>query len=378
MFERVYLAGALAFLTLKAVTLLVNAASFPRLRSCPDQTTSDRISILVPARNEAENLRHTLPGLMTQGAFEVLLLDDQSQDQTAQVALQLGATVLKGHALPYGWLGKSWACWQLAAQARGDVLVFTDADVRWHEGALRAVHDTLMRHRADLLTVLPRPEGLTVGARLLTPLVDAVVLSYLPYPLLQSALPLATTANGQVMAFRRSAYLASGGHAKVRGDMLEDTQLARHLKATGGRVVQALGQDWIGVRMYGSYPDSVQGFGKNAVGVHLESRGLLVMLGLWHLMVYTVPWLLLLGGWGWTVVRVVGVLERTVVNVITGRKGPGDLAEGLLGPLTPLFALPAYVMALQPTVSWKGRQYRQQPARLKPFLRVGIHSKEQR
>lgn len=355
----VYLGAALGFLALKGATLLLNAGVFPRLRPQAVPPDSPRVSILIPARDEAHNLPLTLPGVLAQGADEVLVLDDGSGDGTAEVARGLGARVLMGRPLPPGWFGKPWACQQLAGAANGDVLIFTDADVRWHPGALGAVLHELAAREADLLTVLPRPEDLSPGARLLTPLVDAVVLCLLPYPLLQTRCPLATTANGQVMAFRREAYAALGGHACVRAEMLEDTVFARRLKARGGRVTQALGQACVGVRMYGGYPESVAGFGKNAVGVHLNSRVLMVTLGLWHGAVYTLPWLIPARSSAWQVLRLAGLLERALVNLVTGRRTPADLAEGLLGPLTPLFALPAYRLALRRRVAWKGREYTQ-------------------
>lgn len=358
--ERAYLGLAFGFFALKGAVLLVNALTFPRLRpSAPPLPADLSVSLLVPARDEAHNLPLTLPGVLRQPVKEILLLDDGSQDGTPDLARQLGVAVLPGRPLPPGWMGKAWACQQLAQAARGDILIFTDADVRWSPGAVEAVVDELLRQQAALLTVLPRPEGLTFGARFLTPLVDHVVQTFLPYPLLQSRWPLATTANGAVMAFRRGAYWSLGGHAAVKADMLEDTVFARRLKARGHRVTQASGQSLIGVRMYRSYPESVVGFSKNAVGVHLNSRTLMLGLGAWHFAAYTLPWLLPARTRAWKVLRALTLTERTLVNLVTGRRAPADLLEGLLGPFTPLLALPGYRRALRPQVTWKGREYRQ-------------------
>ncbi|AFD24663.1 Glycosyl transferase, family 2 [Deinococcus gobiensis I-0] len=142
------------------------------------------------------------------------------------------------------------------------------------------------------------------------------------------------------MAVRRAAYRRAGGHAAVRAELLEDTQLARRLKAAGGRVVPALGQGCVEVTMYRSYRESLGGFGKNALGVHLDSRALLLGLGLWHLLAYTLPWLRPASPGVWAL-RVAGLSERALVNLVSGRRRVPDLAEGLLGPLTPLLALPA-------------------------------------
>jgi hypothetical protein len=366
---QVYRAAALGFLAFKGLTLLVNAVTFPKLRPrAPGHTeppyTAPRVSVLIPARDEALTLPTTLPGILAQGAGEVLVLDDHSSDGTGRLAAALmggqpGAEVITGETLPDGWFGKSWACQQLAEAATGEVLIFTDADVSWHPGALGAVLHELDRSGADLLSVLPRPERLTLGARLLTPLVDAVVLCWLPHPLLRAKHPYLVSANGQLMAFRRAAYFAAGGHALVRTEMLEDTQFARRFKAQGRRVTLALGAEAVGVQMYRSYPASVEGFAKNARAIHAHSCPLLLASLVWHLAVYTLPWLLPAHRpWIWTL-RLAGVLERSLVNLLTGRHRPADLAEGLLGPFTPLLALPAYRRALGRRVTWKGRVYRQ-------------------
>ncbi|CAM3705376.1 glycosyltransferase [Deinococcus frigens] len=354
---RVYHTFAFAWLASKAAVLLINAVTFPRLRPRPTPQGGPRVSILIPARDEAANLPLTLPGVLAQGADEVIVLDDGSSDDTAKIAYGMGARVVRGQPLPPGWFGKPWACQQLAVLASGDILIFTDADVTWHAGALGAVLHELTASDADLLSVQPRQDNRTLGERLLTPLVDAAVLSYFPYPFITLPQPAATVANGQVMAFRRPALEGAGGYALVRRELLEDTQLARRLKARGGRVASAMGRGAIGVRMYRSYPDSVRGFSKNVLPIHLHSRPLLLLSAAAHLAVYTLPWV-----WpvpGARALRVLGLLERTAVALTAGRRTPADLLEGLLGPLTPLLALPVYLRAARRRVRWKGREYKQ-------------------
>ncbi|GHF40770.1 hypothetical protein GCM10017781_16800 [Deinococcus metalli] len=352
-----YRALAFGWLATKAAVLLLNAAAFPRLRQTPPAAARPRVSLLVPARNEAHTLPHTLPGLLAQGADEVLVLDDCSDDGTAGVAASVGARVVPGAPRPDGWYGKPWACQQLLHAASGDVLVFVDADVTWQPGALDAVLNELEHSGADLLSVQPRQAPRTPGERLLTPLVDSAVLSYFPYPLIRLPQPAASMANGQVMALRRAALEGMGGFVAVRREVLDDTAFARHVKARGGRLAVALGGALISVRMYRSYPQSVLGFAKNALPLHVGSRPLLVLSAAAHLAVYTLPWLARVPGW--RALRVAGMLERVAVNVISGRTRRADLLEGLLGPLTPLLALPVYVLALRRTVVWKGRRYRQ-------------------
>ncbi|WP_102125639.1 glycosyltransferase [Deinococcus planocerae] len=362
---RAYREAARGFFTYKAAVFFLNVLTFPRLRPRPVPRERPRVSILIPARDEAHNLVHTLPGVLAQGADEVLVLDDGSRDGTGGLARRLcagvpGARVLCGEGLPPGWHGKPWACQQLARAATGDVLIFTDADVRWGPGALGAVLAELTRSDADLLSVWPRQRNVTLGERLITPLVEVVLLTFLPAPGLRLPFPAASAANGQLMAFRRAAYDRLGGHALVRSEVLEDVIFGQRLKERGGRLALALAGECMEVRMYRSYPASVAGFGKNVYRVHLRSRAVLAVSIGWHLAVYTLPWLLPArrARWLWAL-RAAGLLERPLVSLVTGRRRPADLAEGLLSPVTPLLALPVYLRGLRRQVGWKGREYEQ-------------------
>jgi Glycosyl transferase family 21 len=158
--------------------------------------------------------------------------------------------------------------------------------------------------------------------------------------------------NGQLMAFRRAAYERVGGHALVRAEVLEDVRFAARLKARGGRLAVALGGNAVSVCMYRNYAETVEGFAKSLPVAHGGSRALLVASWLWHLGVYTWPWL---GGrWG---LAALGLTERLLTNVLTGRTKAPDLAEVLLTPLTPLAVLPIYWRALRGRYTWKGRTY---------------------
>jgi glycosyltransferase involved in cell wall biosynthesis len=145
-----------------------------------------------------------------------LVLDDLSEDETAQVAQEIGQgypgfRLLRGKPPPKGWVGKNWACWQLAQEARGEILVFTDADVFWEEGALGGLISAL--EGKDLVSALTRQEGDTAG--MLVFLMNGLF-SFLPHPALEAL----RFANGQVLAFRRDT-------------VLEDIAIARRVKNYG-------------------------------------------------------------------------------------------------------------------------------------------------
>ncbi|WP_261663401.1 glycosyltransferase family 2 protein [Deinococcus sp. Marseille-Q6407] len=353
----------LGYTAYRAVTLAVNARRFPRLdRPHAPLRQRPRVSLLTPARDEAHNVPKLLQGLLSQGADEVILLDDNSSDGTGDLARDLcrgvpGARVISGAPLPDGWSGKNWACQQLSQAASGEVLIFVDADVEWHAGALDAVLAELERSGADLLSCWPRQDVGSAGERLITPYIDLYLLTLLPYPAMRLPLVATATAVGQVMVFRRSSYDAVGGHQLVQGDVLEDVLFAKRLKARGYRVLGALGGERIGVRMYQDYASSVNGYAKSWLPVHGNSRLLLSVALAGQFCVYTLPWMLDFPGA--RLLRVTGLLERSAVAWTAGRRRPADLAEGLLGPIGPLLQLPVYHKAIRRKVKWKGRVYEQ-------------------
>lgn len=332
--------GVFLFLLLRWLALLFNLLAFPRLRPRPTPPRPTA-SLLVPARNEAENLKKTLPALLRQGALEVLVLDDLSEDGTAQAALEVAGhhpafRLLRGTPLPPGWTGKNWACFQLAQEARGEVLVFTDADVLWEEGALGGLLEAL--EGKEMVSALPRQEvGLREGA--LVAFVMNGLFSFLPHPLLEGL----RVANGQVLAFRRAAYLALGGHEAVKGEVLEDVALARRARTYG----LFLGGGLFRARMYRGYGEAVAGFAKNFLAVHLKNPAVLLGSAFYHLALYTLPWFF--GRWG---LGLMGLLERLAVQKALG----GPLWPALLTPLAPLLLLPVYLLALLPGRRWKGRK----------------------
>jgi glycosyltransferase involved in cell wall biosynthesis len=348
----------LAWLGLKLLILLFNMLAFPVLQQGKPRGRRPTVSLLVPARNEAHNLLETLPGLLLQEVDEILVLDDQSTDATAQIVEQQSrhdarVRLIAGRPKPQGWMGKAWACHQLAQAARGELLLFTDADVRWSPRGVHAVMALMERERAGLVSVYPRQITSSLPERVLLPLIDNVLLCYLPYPLISTPFPAAAAANGQVMAFTRQAYLASGGHAAVQGEVLEDVRLAQRTKAAGERLAVALGGGLVAVRMYRGFAEIVEGLGKNLIEFHGRSRAILALSYLGHLLAYTLCWPLGLANPLWLLVGGMGLLERLLLGFKTGRKW----WEVVLVPLAPIFAAPIYLRSGQKSYTWKGREY---------------------
>ena len=349
-----------AFHLVKLGGIMVNLVTFPTLRREPAAPGKrPATSILVPARNEAGRLPAALEGIRRQEAAEILVLDDESADGTAMVVRRAAAAdprvrLLPGAPVPPGWTGKTWACHQLAGAARGDLLVFCDADVSLQPGALDALWAGMCAQRSDVFSVFPRQRTVTAGERLLVPLIDEVLLAFLPHVLLRLPARAAATANGQLLAFRRAAYDALGGHAGVAGELAEDLALARRARRAGLALGLALGGDLAGARMYRGYRDSVRGLGKSLRAAHGGSDLALAAAVSWHLLACTLPVLLARRSWTWRVIAALGPAQRLLVNVKTGRRA---LAEAALVPVTPLAAIPAYALACRRTARWKDRSY---------------------
>ena len=349
-------AGVLAFHAAKTASLLANAVVFPRLRAVPSDWVP-KVSLLVPARDESANLARTLPTWLGQPVAEILQLDDGSTDGTSDLARRLAGTdprvkVITGAPLPDGWLGKTWACHQLAEAATSDLLVFCDADVELHAGAVEAIAAAVRSQAADMFSVFPRQHARGLGERMLVPLIDEVLLSYLPYWLLSLRVPEAAAANGQLIAFRREAYDLIGGHAAVRAAVVEDVRLAYTARRAGLRLGLALGGDFVQARMYDGYAATVRGFAKSVRAAHGGSRALMTVTAAGHLAAYAMPWLLGRRDVGWRLAALAGPAQRLIVNAATGRGAPW---EAVLVPVTPLAAVPVYAVAMRRRATWKGR-----------------------
>jgi hypothetical protein len=348
------------FLLGKLAVLLANLGWFPVLRHGSPVQPGDRVSMLVPMRDEAGRLAAYLPSLAAQeGVAELLVLDDRSGDGSAELARRLlagwpHARVVDGEPVPAGWVGKSWACHQLAQQATGSLLIFCDADVLLAPGAIGAVVHQLRQQRADVFSVFPRQLTGSLGERLIAPLVDDVLLCFLPFGLLSADVPSAATASGALLAFTREGYRRLGGFAAVRAEIVEDVALARLARARGLRLGLALGGPLIGTRMYSGYAEVVRGFGRGLLPVFRGSRPALLAAGGWHLLAYTLPVLLTAAKPRWRLPLLLGLLERALVQL---KANPGQAWQAVLTPLCPVAFLPVLAQSLRSRQAWKGRSY---------------------
>jgi hypothetical protein len=353
-----------------AVAGTAHAAVNVRLMRRPvlGDTTERRISVLVPARDEAATITACLRSLSAQDVAEILVLDDASTDTTAAIARDAAAgdprvRVLDGASLPAGWLGKPHACAQLAAGATGDVLAFVDADVLLAPGAVSAAAVMLDRLRLDLVAPHPRQEAGTLAERLVQPLLQWSVLTMLPLRLAErSHRPSLGSANGQFVVVRRSSYDRAGGHAAVRGAVLDDLALLQAVKASGGRGGYVDGTHLATCRMYRSWREIRDGYGKSLWAAFGSPAGAAAVVGA-VAVTYVLPPLAALRG---SRAGLVGYLAAVAGRVITARATGGRaFPDALAHPVSiaTFGYLTARSFAVRDRVRWKGRPVRVAPSR---------------
>ena len=298
MFQHDLIYDLIAF---QLVLLLIAASNTWVLRRARRHTPPPRfprVSILIPARNEESNIERCVTSLLAQDYpdFELLTLDDESNDRTRAILDTLAGRnsrlqVLSGRPLEPGWLGKNWACAQLAARADGELLFFTDADTCHHPHALRALVTALQGEAADLLGGFPRQEVATWGERLIVPFFSWVVFCFTPLALgYRLRWPTLSTAVGQALLFRRDAYEAIGGHAAVRAVIVEDLELARRIKAHGRKWRMLHITDLIACRMYRGGAEAAAALSRNLFAAFGFRVAPYVFAWAWLLVLFLKPW----------------------------------------------------------------------------------------
>ncbi len=354
------LLAAFTFTALMTIFLLavLNALTFPRLRVPPPaapplihpSAQTPLVSVLIPARDEARVIAATVRALRAQSytPFEVIILDDHSSDGTRAIAEAAAQgdprfRVIAGQPLLDTWLGKNWACHQLSQIANGRVLVFSDADVQWTPDALKALVAMLQTTQADLLTVWPTQITVSRAERLVVPLIALAILGYLPAVLVhKTRYASLAAANGQCLAFRRSAYNSVGGHIAVRGSIVEDIAFARLIKAKGLHLRMADGAGLIACRMYQNWREVRDGFAKNILAGYGGRVSLLVLATAFHLLIFVLPWLWLLLGWllpaagAWPLLPLALVLLGVAARALTAGATRQRPADALLLPVSAL------------------------------------------
>jgi hypothetical protein len=330
------------------------------------------VSVLIPARNEEQNIRATLTAALANAGveFEVIVLDDHSTDHTAEIVgefLQTDARVRLETAppLPAGWCGKQHACFALAQLARHPVLVFLDADVRLAPDALARMASFMARSGAQLASGVPRQELGTFSERLLIPLINFLLLGFLPMPLMRRfRSPAFGTGCGQLFVAQANAYHACGGHSGVRATLHDGLKLPKIFRQAGFRTDLFDATELAVCRMYRTIGEVWRGLGKNATE-GLAAPGLILPMTLWLLGGQVLPLALLaLTGFDTTAgkLALAAVIAAYLPRLLAVRIFRQPFGSAALHPLGIVALLGIQWLALWRSltgrqVEWKGRAY---------------------
>jgi chlorobactene glucosyltransferase len=344
-----------------------------RARGCVE----GRVSVLIPARNEARNIVRCVRGVLagTRKPDEVIVYDDGSTDGTGEILERLVEmepllrVVHGGGELPPGWVGKPLACHRLAQEATGDVLVYLDADTMPSETMLARIGWLLEKYGADCVTAGLRQTTLLLSEQMVVPLLQLTYLAWLPLPLIwRSRNPRFLIANGQLLTVRREALERAGGWEAVRAEMVDDMAFCRKVKETGGRVVFADGHQMASVRMYQSRADVLHGFSKNLYeGVGGHPLGLLIVFLLYG-GVFLAPWVTLvaaINGWReFLLPSLAGVGAHVLMRSVLALRFRQIANTIILHPVGIFWVLAIAANSFRWTrrneITWRGRTY---PAR---------------
>jgi chlorobactene glucosyltransferase len=262
------------------------------------------ISVLVPARDEEDNIEACLESLLGQDYpnFEVLVLDDNSEDNTAAIVSRMAARdkrlrLIRGSPLPADWAGKPFACYQLALEASGSWLLFVDADTTHAPRMLRGVLALAKETGASLLSGFPRQLADTLPLKIVMPLMYFVILGWLPlWWLHRSVRSRPSLAIGQFLLFPAAEYRRIGGHKAVQSRIVEDVWLGIEMSRRGGRHVVVDLSSVVSCRMYASITAAWSGLGRSIYSITAMSPVGLLGLVLAAYFFYVVPFYWLWNG----------------------------------------------------------------------------------
>ncbi len=243
---------------------------FPQIIRRNRRVKREKISVLIPVRNEADNITTLLDDLSASSntELEILVYDDHSTDGTGDVVHYFTrydhrVRLIHPTPLPEGWLGKNHACHQLAQQAKGDYLLFVDADVRITPSLVCDSVTHLKKNKLGLLSILPKQEMVTLGEQATVPIMNYILLSLLPLALVHhSPFRAHSAANGQFMLFDAQTYKSILPHERYKTSAVEYINIARYFKRIGEKVACVTGEIRLTCRMYRSYNEALVGFSK--------------------------------------------------------------------------------------------------------------------
>jgi chlorobactene glucosyltransferase len=342
----------------------------PNLGDYAPAPSGPLVSVIIPARNEAGNIERCVRSVLaaTYAALDVIVVDDQSTDGTGDLVERLGVRLVRGSELPPGWFGKQWAIVQGYRVARGDLLLFADADTKHEPELIARAVSALTAERVELLSVVPRQELVTFWERLIQPHVFVALGARVGdlRRINRTRIEWDAIANGQFILVTKESYEAAGTHEAVKNSVADDLLLAQTYVRAGLDIFLAHAPDFMCTRMYGSLREIIEGWSKNlALGAPLMAPPVRWIRALLPYLMW-VPALVWIGpplawaAFGWDCAAIATAASLlTWIGIYAGERAP--LRYALLYPLGAVMV--AYIMMRSAwrggrKVEWRGRTYR--------------------
>ncbi|WP_350020074.1 glycosyltransferase [Priestia flexa] len=330
----------------------------------PSSIETRKVSVIIPARNEEHNIKKLLSTLNDNRSnlYEIIVVDDGSTDQTAHIAAEMGATVLKPKKLPKGWLGKSWACWNGAKKANGSILLFLDADTWVEKGGIKRIHD-VFELKKGFLSIHPY-HGVKKPYESLSAFFHYIVFASVGGFHLFNQNGTASGGFGQCLVCEKSEYFRYGGHQAICGEVVENMAFANYVREQQGEVYCMGGRGAVSMRMYpNGISELIRGWSKSFVsGAGKTEPIYLFFVSLWltgmiHY-VFSLPLLIqqypILAGTSYVLM---GIMLFSKLRHI----GAFSYVTSFLFPIHLFFFLIVFACSLLQTtvlrkVTWKGRK----------------------
>lgn len=294
--------AVILILSILMIITLSNLKYLRRLYSYEFPDRWPRISVLIPARNEEENISKCVSSLLNQDYpdFELIVLDDNSTDNTWEILQELARRnnrlkIIKGKPLPDDWLGKHWACQQLSEEADGELLLFVDADTTHQPEMLKFAASAMHKEKAALISVLPQQIVISWSELLSIPAFYLGMLCGVPLGLTRlQRNPLLFACLGQFLMFRKEAYLAAGGYASVRQNIVDDLAIGRRIQSMGLCYRLLDGHRLIYCRMYNNFEQVWKGLTKSTFATFNFNPFLIIFVYLLVILIFLSPLVIIL------------------------------------------------------------------------------------
>jgi len=348
---------------------IVNLRVIPTLRAAKDGLENPSyvfVSILVPARNEERIIEQSVRAFLAQDypALEVIVVDDRSTDATPRILASIDdprLVVVRGEEMPDGWLGKPWALHQAAARARGELLMFVDADIFYAPGTISAAVAHIEQRNAAMIALLPRFELHGFWENAAMPQLAMSVFSFLPIWIGERRqVALLAVGGGPGNFVRRAVYDAIGGHEALRDAVVDDVSLARRLRKSGRRTETVRADDFVFLHMYHGLREVIDGFTKNAFAIFGRSYLFALMTVVLMLLAHLAPYVAACFG-NWPSIATIVVISLTRVVLFRSLRYPIWNAILLHPVMTAIwawiFVRSMWLTGIRRQLHWRGRTY---------------------